>query len=52
LGDTLPKMSDTLLRGAGGVRSTLQLEKTGGKRGLGTLCIGVGMGSARVVERV
>jgi 3-oxoadipyl-CoA thiolase len=29
-----------------------QLEKTGGKRGLATLCIGVGMGLALAVERV
>jgi len=29
-----------------------QLEKTGGKLGLATLCIGVGMGLALVVERV
>lgn len=28
-----------------------QLEKTGGKRGLATLCIGVGMGLALAVER-
>ena len=29
-----------------------QLERTGGKRGLATLCIGVGMGLALAVERV
>ena len=29
-----------------------QLEKTGGKRGLATLCVGVGMGVALAVERV
>ena len=29
-----------------------QLEKTGGKRGIATLCIGVGMGLALAVERV
>jgi 3-oxoadipyl-CoA thiolase len=29
-----------------------QLEKTGGKRGLATLCIGVGMGLAIAVERI
>lgn len=29
-----------------------QLEKTGGKRGLATLCVGVGMGLALAVERV
>jgi 3-oxoadipyl-CoA thiolase len=29
-----------------------QLEKTGGKRGLATLCIGVGMGLALAVERI
>lgn len=29
-----------------------QLEKTGGKRGLATLCIGVGMGLAMAVERL
>ena len=29
-----------------------QLEKTGGRRGLATLCVGVGMGLALVVERV
>jgi len=29
-----------------------QLEKTGGKRGLATLCIGVGMGLALAVERL
>jgi 3-oxoadipyl-CoA thiolase len=29
-----------------------QLEKTGGKRGIATLCIGVGMGLALAIERV
>lgn len=29
-----------------------QLERTGGKRGLATLCVGVGMGLALAVERV
>lgn len=29
-----------------------QLERTGGKRGIATLCIGVGMGLALAVERV
>jgi 3-oxoadipyl-CoA thiolase len=29
-----------------------QLEKTGGKRGLATLCIGVGMGLALAIERI
>lgn len=29
-----------------------QLEKTGGKRGIATLCIGVGMGLALAVERI
>ncbi|ANI80195.1 3-oxoadipyl-CoA thiolase [Sphingobium sp. EP60837] len=29
-----------------------QLEKTGGKRGMATLCIGVGMGLALAVERI
>ena len=31
---------------------THQLEKSGGKRGLATLCIGVGMGLALAIERV
>ena len=29
-----------------------QLEKSGGRRGLATLCIGVGMGLALAVERI
>ena len=29
-----------------------QLERSGGKRGLATLCIGVGMGLALAIERV
>lgn len=29
-----------------------QLEKTGGRRGLATLCVGVGIGVALAVERV
>ena len=29
-----------------------QLEKSGGRRGLATLCIGVGMGLALAIERV
>jgi acetyl-CoA acetyltransferase len=42
--------------GASGARLVLtalrQLEATGGKRGLATLCIGVGQGAALAFERV
>ncbi|MEO8645543.1 hypothetical protein, partial [Pseudomonas sp.] len=29
-----------------------QLEKTGGKKGLATMCVGVGQGLALAIERV
>ena len=32
--------------------ATHQLEKTGGKRGLATLCVGVGQGLSLAIERV
>jgi acetyl-CoA acetyltransferase len=42
--------------GASGARLVLtalrQLEATGGRRGLATLCIGVGQGAALAFERV
>jgi 3-oxoadipyl-CoA thiolase len=42
--------------GASGARLALtalrQLEATGGKRGLATLCIGVGQGAALAIERL
>ena len=45
----LPGVVDVRVRGAVGV---VQLERIGGRYALATLCVGVGQGTAVVMERV